>query len=224
MDKSESGNEKSKKSTKSKFGAFRRGLKLERAPFPKVKSDDKDEKDRILKPNKTYSLIKKLKLGKSVSNPTLSSPPVYLATEVKRGTLENTPSISSVSTDAASSSGHTRSLHAEMSGSATNTLSHQTDADASSSTVSADGVVAVTQPPIHDDEDDSYESFHESDNNQHEIHLSVDKNAVTSSSKVSNVPLEDSDKLAGKMPAFSDLIYDKQQENAQTVIIHIYIN
>lgn len=216
MDKGDTIGKNKKSGVKSKFGALRRGLKLERAPSPKIKDD------KIVKPNATFSLIKKLKLGKSVSNPALGSPQVYLASEVeKRGTLENTPSISSVSTDAASSSGHTRSFGVEMSGSATdnNPLTEQGDT-ASASASSTDA--ATPQPTTHDDEEDSYESFHETDNNQHDTRLSIDNNAASKNESSNIRDRDDNDnsdnKVPSEMPAFSDLIYDKQQENAQATV------
>lgn len=218
-------NTKVKKSSISKLSAFRRGLKEKQS---KNKKDDKEKVDKVQKPTKAYSLIKKLKLGKSVSNPALGSAQTYLTSEIveESETLEKTGSMSSVSTDVASTSGPIRSLDSDMSAAESNRRS--TDEVASGSSPASTVTHTHSSTPAPEDEEDSYESFQESEN-AHDIQantLSTDKSEVSESkpSEVSNPEPDCANPTSEpEMPAFSDLIFDKQQENAQTVILFIYI-
>lgn len=235
-------NTKVTKSAKSKLSALRRGLKIDKSSSSKNKEDKKVDKktekggkaekaEKPVKPNKTYSLIKKLKLGKSVSNPTLGSPQAYLASEIAVETVEKTTSLSSMSTDAASTSGNIRVPDSDMSNSAAESNPRSTENEAVASVASV-ASPSPTLPP--EEEEDSYESFHESENAQHSENnqsnqvsaLSTDKYSVKPSSSTepegsTGEACENSAKVTAEMPAFSDLIFDKQQENAQTVMFLI---
>lgn len=210
------------KGARSKLTALRRGLRIDK----KDKKPEKEEK--LQKPNKTYSLIKKLKLGKSVSNPILASHHSYLSTEIVSEAPEKTPSMSSVSTDAASTSANAPLPESDMSDRPDTETATQPEDRAL--TYTSDQTPADHQPPP-DEEEDSYESFHESENAHQSdddrasaAALSADKDGARTVETSDAAGVNASAKPTADMPAFSDLIFDKQQENAQTVkLFHINI-